>query len=68
MPDHDVDSKAVAAKRHADANKSDPFAYGRMLTHLRLGLAELQEVEADARALVLHGNTAAATSKANDAD
>lgn len=37
-----------AARLHASAHHSDPFAYGRMKLHLRRGLADASEVAQDA--------------------
>lgn len=39
----------IAANYHAKANPSDPFAYARMLTHLRMGIETPAEVISDAR-------------------
>jgi len=39
-----------AAKLHAQANDSDPFAYARAAHYLRRGLALPSEVASDARA------------------
>lgn len=38
-----------AAKEHAEADPSDPFAYRRSLTHMVRGLADYNEVGKDAR-------------------
>lgn len=39
-----------AAHMHAQRNPSDPFAFGRMLTHLKRGLANVADVIADNKA------------------
>lgn len=33
----------LAARAHAAANPSDPFAYGRMMCHMRAGIVTLDD-------------------------
>jgi hypothetical protein len=37
-----------AAKRYADADKSDPFTFARCMTHIRQGLCTICEGESNA--------------------
>ena len=37
-----------AARLHAEANPTDPFAYGRMILHLEKGLEDAKQVKEDA--------------------
>lgn len=43
MPMNDAQLKLIA-RVHAQANKSDPFSYGRMLNILRKGLDDPDEI------------------------
>lgn len=47
-----VDYYQRAARLHALAHQSDPFAYGRMCLHLRRGLDTVSDVEAAARSVL----------------
>jgi hypothetical protein len=49
-----LDRNAVerAADLHAEANKSDPFARGRMLLHLHRGIDSVGDVEKAARSIL----------------
>ncbi len=38
-----------AARTYAEHERSDPFAYGRMLAHLKRGIADVEQVSADNR-------------------
>ena len=38
-----------AAAAYAAKERSDPFAFGRMLTHLKRGIANINEVISDSR-------------------
>lgn len=35
----------LAARAHAAANPSDPFAYGRMMCHMRSGIITLDDLK-----------------------
>lgn len=48
-PDRGADI-ARAAALHASADRSDPFAHGRITTHMRRGMALPSDVIADAQA------------------
>lgn len=37
-----------AARLHAEANNSDPFAYGRMVKHIQQGFVSIGEARSDA--------------------
>lgn len=50
-----------AATAHARANNSDPFAYGRVMLHMRQGLEFPSDIKADADRL-LAARTARAAS------
>ena len=43
-----------AALVHAERHASDPFAYARILCHMKRGIANVQQVSADARGVALH--------------
>jgi len=49
-----LDGTAIerAANLHAEANKSDPFARGRILLHLRRGLDSVGDVDKTSRAIL----------------
>ena len=38
-----------AARLHAEANRTDPFAYQRALLHMEKGIAYVADIAADAR-------------------
>lgn len=42
-----------AAKLHADRHPSDPFAYARIMCHLKRGIVNADEVAAQARGQVV---------------
>lgn len=50
VPPTKPDEIERAARLHAQADHSDPFAYGRIKLHLRRGLAVASEVAASANA------------------
>lgn len=43
MPAINNNNRVEAARRYAAANASDPFAYARILTHMRNGVASYTE-------------------------
>ena len=51
-PTGDKVVQARAADLHAEANKSDPFARGRMLLHLHRGIDSVGDVEKAARSIL----------------
>jgi hypothetical protein len=55
-----LDKSAVerAAKLHAQANRSDPYAYGRVMLHMRQGYELASDIikEANGRLAAEHGS------------